>query len=494
MKKILCLFLAFVFAFCMLPVAAAGESGGSGSAEADTSLPFLLIRGMDFTGLTYLRGTVDERNVFGGVNAGKLISTVLKGVGGSLIHRDPNVFADTAIAYAREIMGLMACDENGKSKYDVSVEQYTSALSNYPDLLKEIDETGTRELGILKRAVEEYGAQNVYYYNYDWRLDPFEHADKIAELIDTALRETGKSKIRLACASMGGILTVAYLTKYGASKLERVLFLSSTFYGTYVTSDLFRGEVKFRGEGIYQFLQAMVAHDKPVVSLLFKGLRAMGLFRLVEKIADWLVPQIKERAYDSFMRDTFGTMPSLWALVLPEYYDACIQYMFAGKEETYAGIINLSKQYQEMVKNRDSMLKSMMANGLKVAVVASYDLPVVPAYEHADTQGDTVLESSRMLGGAVVSPLGETLPDSYAPADPVRLSPDRMVDLSPVLLPESTWAIRGAPHVASDYGTDYSDFVFWLLAVDRQPTVTMNPRYPQFMQSSYALELRQFDS
>ena len=491
MKKLLSLLL------CVLLLLPCGVLGGVGAAESRKAvfaekdaepLPFLLIRGMQFTGLTYKAGTDEERNAFGGINALDLVQTLGKAVAGGLMHRDINVFTDTLVDYADDLLGLMACDANGQSKYDVSVESYDHAVSQYPELWGAIS-SGVRELGILKRAVEEYGADNVYYYNYDWRLDPFMHAEKIEALIQTALRETGKSQINLCCASMGGILTMAYLSKYGPDKLHRVLFLSSTFFGTYVTGDVLRGEVRFTGESLYNFLQAMVGSENKGLSILFRVMNAMRVFRLVDYLAEYLVPRIKDRVYDTFLRDTFGTMPTVWALVQPGLCDDCIDYMFSGREKEYAGIIRLAKQYKEMNAARTKMLRKCMKRGLEVCVVANYDLPVVPAYAHSNAQGDTVLESKWMLGGAKVAEFGKTLPDNYAPKTPGRLSADRMVDLSTVFLPESTWAIKGAPHVSSDYGTDYSEFVFWLMRAKKQPTVSDSPQYPQFMRSSFQQEL-----
>ncbi len=497
MKKVLCVCLCFLL---LLPCGAlAGAASGEKVQtvkQADQTVPksgkrpFLLIRGMLFAGLTYKAGTAEERNAFAGIKVPEMLSALGKAIGGSLLKQDLNVFTDTLVDYARDLMGLMACDKNGQPKYDTTVETYDQSLAHYPAFVASLQSgKSPRELGILQKAVEEYGAENVYYYNYDWRLDPFYHAEKIAELIDTALRDSGQKQIDLACASMGGILTIAYLTKYGADKLHRVLFLSSTFFGTYVTGDVLQGNVRFTGETLYNFLQAMVGSENRAVSVLLRVLHIMRVFRVVDFLAARLIPKIKDRVYDTFMRDNFATMPVLWALVQPDAYDNCISYMFGGKEAEYAKLIALTKEYQKMIAGRNKMLRKQIKNGLEVCVVANYDLPVVPAYAHSSEQGDTVLESKFMLGGATVAKFGQTLPESYSPANPTHLSADRMVDLSKAFLPESTWAIKGAPHVACDYGTDYNEFVFWLLRKTTQPTVDDSMQYPQFMRSSNALEL-----
>ncbi|MEI6579318.1 MAG: hypothetical protein WCN92_07615, partial [Eubacteriales bacterium] len=94
------------------------------------------------------------------------------------------------------------------------------------------------------------------------------------------------------------------------------------------------------------------------------------------------------------------------------------------------------------------------------------------------------LETALMAGGATAAKFGKTLGDDYTAANPACLSPDRIVDTSACLFPNSTWVIKDAPHVGCRNGSEYSDFLFWMLNFDGQPTVTSNPKYPRFMQTN----------
>jgi hypothetical protein len=97
-----------------------------------------------------------------------------------------------------------------------------------------------------------------------------------------------------------------------------------------------------------------------------------------------------------------------------------------------------------------------------------------------------------MSGYATVANYGKTLGDDYVPANPKYLSPDRVVDLSTAILPEYTYIIKGAPHVAGNYGTDYSDFLVWLLSYDGEFYAGASEKYPQFMLSGDDQSLRSF--
>ena len=485
MKRLLSLLLVFTMLFGVCAVLPSAASGSETPVHPD-ALPFVLVRGMDFNGLLEYPGTDHAEPALKPLDAGLTIRKVLSALFNGLVRRDYDKFTDDAIAIADAMLGKMAFNPDGTPKYDTGVDIYDKALSNYPDFVKELPDMN--EMGFLKRAVEEYGADKVYYYNYDWRLDPYIHAQKLNDLIETAKKDHGVDKVNLACCSMGGILTVSYLYKFAAESLHRVLFISSTFSGTYVTGDLLNGRVKVYGDLLYNFIVTRMNVSRPLQFLL-KILNKMGLFKGVEKLTDRLVPLIKDRVYDTFMRDVFGTMPVVWALTQPEDLDSALQYMFGGKEETYQAIIDLANQYRVMNLQRDAMLKRMQKNGLEIIITASYNLPVVPVYESAYMHGDTVLESPLMLGGATMAPLGETLPDDYQPLDAKYFSADKVVDLSTGLFPDTTWALKDVPHVFTSYNTDCQDLIFWMLNEKTCPTVFTDAKYPQFIQSSEQLDV-----
>ena len=83
-----------------------------------------------------------------------------------------------------------------------------------------------------------------------------------------------------------------------------------------------------------------------------------------------------------------------------------------------------------------------------------------------------------MSGHATIAPYGKTLDVKDSP----YVSPDRVCDTSTALYPDNTWLIKGAPHVSGSYGTDYADFIVWLITCDN-PRVGSDPEYPAFMVS-----------
>lgn len=486
MKRFLALLLTAVLlcSFCILP---AGAEARPKYEKIDTEYPFIIVRGMDFGGLMIAPGTEGAVPVVGKPDIKLTLKSVANALLCGLLRQDWDRFADEVIAIVDNIMGKMMLTKDGRPQFETGVEQYPLSLANYPAYVQTLGE-GAEE-GLMKRAVETYGADKVYYYNYDWRIDPFVHAERLNALIETAKKDHNCQKVNLACCSMGGILTVSYLYKYGADSLHRVLFISSTFCGTYVTGDLLNGKVKVHGDLLYDFIVTRM-HPGKAATFLLKVADKLGLFKGIARLAnDVLVPKIKEHVYDSYMRDMFGTMPVVWALTQPEDLDSALEYIFAGHEAEYQTVIGLAKEYKQMNLQRDDMLRRMQKNGLEILVTASYELPVVPVYESGNMQGDTVLESPLMLGGATMSLLGETLPEDYAPLDKRFCSADHEVDLSTAVFPNYTWAMKGVPHVFTSYGTDCQDFIMWLLNEKTCPTVFSCEQYPQFMLSNFNLDL-----
>lgn len=462
------------------------------SAEDNTSsaydgTPVIMIRGMDFEGLYVDEGTENERNCFKGIDAGQLIGTIFKALFKGIFTNSTEKGVQVLADYFNDVMGAMACNPDGSSKYNVGVHEYPLSLANYPDFVKSLG--GNNEVGFMKTAVEKYGAENVYYFNYDWRIDPYINAERLDKLIDRAISDSGKDKVNLVCCSMGGIEATSYIYKYGYSKLNKVLFVSSTFCGTHVTSDLLQGKVVINADNLYNYANQMFGQSNKALSVLLNVLYKTKILNGLVNGVNKLVPKLIDPVYKLFLRDTYGSMPTVWALVLPEDYDNAVKYMFGGEEDKYAGIIELSKQYQEMQAKRNEMLLQAQEDGVYIAVIAGYDRAVTPLYTGGGGTGDNILEADRMLGGATIAPLGTTLGEDYTGE---RVSPDNIVDLSGVIFPETTWALKGCPHVPLNSGSDCSEFIFTILEYDGRFTVDTDARYPQFIKSSSAMNLEKF--
>lgn len=481
MKKVISLILSVLLVFS---AAFSVVSYAQDSASAYDH-PLILVRGMTFQGLTVDKGTDNEHNCFvtpSVTQIGSLVFSLAK-----TYFTQNTLDIDAVIEFVDGMLGSMACDYNGNSLYNVSYDVYPTAVSNYPDLKVAYETNTSGEIGIIGEAVEYYGEDNVYYFTYDWRLDPSDIADELNVMIEQAKSDHDCDKVDLICCSMGGVVTDCYLYEYGCDSLNSVIFNSSTFCGTHVTTELFQGKVLITGDMLKNLAEGYLGSN-----IFIEVLSAVGVFDAVADFAMEIVDEYQDYIYDNLLRDTFATMPVLWALVQNDEYEACVEYMFPTDElkGQYAGLIERADHLQEIMKDMDSILLSLPENGVKVSVVASYNTQMVPVYPSAAYQSDGTLETDLMLGRATVSETGKTLGDDYVGE---RVSPDNCIDLTNVLFPESTWAVKNGPHVLGKYGTGYVDFIFALLGCDEQPTVDTFEEYPQFMIADENLNIVYFE-
>ena len=475
MKRTVSILLAAVLILsACVPAFAAGKEDTGKSLKAAGDYPVLIIRGMDFTGLYIDYGTDSQHNCMGDINIGKILNAVAEAAAIKLFKNDRQEATRKLIVELNEIFGGYACNDDGSSKYNVGTERFPLSADNYPELLSR----EPYEYGITRTVSEAIGGENVYYFNYDWRLNPLDNADEIKETVDRAMKDHNCDKVNIISASMGGVMTVAYLTKYGFDNINRLVFLSSTWCGTYVTSDLLSGQVEIDPDNLYAFLNNQ--SDNILFKGLMKALKVTGVFKGLSDLAMKFVKNNKDQVYDEMLGPIFGNMLSVWALVLPEDYEACLKYMFErpGTKEKRADFIAKTAELQEMMKNRDAMIKKAVEDGVEIAVAATYNSPVAPVYARSYVNGDQALETPLMSGHATIAPYGETLDVKESK----YVSPDRVCDTSTALYPDNTWLIKGAPHVSGSYGTDYADFIVWLITADK-PDINSSPDYPAFMMS-----------
>ncbi len=484
MKRIISVFLALSM---ILSLAAPAFAGGEEVPEVSgEKVPVVLVRGLNFGGLYLDYGTENERPAIN-ADAGMIVKYVFKAIGKGLVTFSFDNFIEVVIECVYNVLGGLAVDELGESVHNVGLPKYPLSADNYPEFNDAVDS----ELGMVRRCVEEFGAGYTYYVNYDWRLDPFVIADEIDAAVKTAIATTGKDKVNIVCCSMGGLMTMAYLTEYGYDNVNRVLFMSSAFCGGQVASDLFSGRLDIDPDILYDFVIDAVGDNKALAFLL-TSLYKLGVFDSLTKISDFITENYEDEAFEGVINPVFSHMLSFWGLVQPEDYKTALNYVFGDNLEAHSEFIKKTDKVQNMLAGRNTLLNEMLDNGVEIAVVAHYDSPLIPVYENADFNGDGILETYEMSGYATVANYGKTLGDDYVPANPKYLSPDRVVDLSTAILPEYTYIIKGAPHVAGNYGTEYSDFLAWLLSYDGEFYAGASEKYPQFMVSGDDQSLKPF--
>lgn len=449
--------------------------------------PLIVVSGMAAWPLVQDEGTENEKQVFAPDTESilKLVGEIAGPLALFAVNKDYNKLGDSLIPAVKELLEPLACNADGSSKYNITTNIYPESMENYPEFANNTEFTAN-EPAVVREAVEKIGADHVYYFNYDWRLDPMDHAKELRKYVEKAKAETGHDKVNLAGASMGGTIIASYLAMYGSDDIDNFTMLSSAFTGTSIVGNLYNGRLEINKDGFVRILKEVVGVE--AVNILFDALDKAGVFDILVNFADSLFANLQDRIYDEVFQDTFITMPGIWDLIALEDYEDAKAYLLDPR--TDANLIARVDNYHYNVQAKlPELLEEAMENGVKVNVVSHYNMQGVPITPSYNEQNDNVIDTKYTSGYAVCAYLDETLPADYKQQNTVckdathnHISADRIIDASTCLLPEQTWFLKNQKHVGYMYHTELMDFILMLCLGDIQYTVDNTQQYSQFME------------
>ena len=471
MKKIIALFLVLILTlFTVTPIASAVNE------EVYEKRPLIYIRGNGDP--IY---TADGRALPAGIDA------IL---GGSDDGEEDSMSKDAVIEAAANIILPFLTEGMLMDKWD----NYSNAIYEelYP-LFEEsaLDENGNAQFGTVVspeamwdsyyRIGIDYGADGAAYktqdykFCYDYRLSPYDHVDRLHEYILTVMETTGYDEVCLSARCMGGSLLNAYLEAYGhLGHVKKVFYSDVLSNGHSLISDCFSGKIAFNdaytqlyakqlvhcgetGEGQGLALSQLAAEIVDRTIDLFVQTGTMdAIFGTVEGLYDRLYQALVPALV---LATGMGTMPNYWVSVYEEDMDTALDLIF-GKEGSekrakYAGLIEKIQYYREHVSSDlPGFYKKISEDyGIEVGVMARYGYVNLPIVAHYDELNDGLVGlQDSSLGATCATPI-TTLSDAYIAgriaADPRNakyISPDKMVDVSTCMFPETTWVIKNSHH------------------------------------------------
>lgn len=331
-----------------------------------------------------------------------------------------------------------------------------------------------------------------YDFYYDWRLSPMDIADDLKMYIDRVKAATGK-KVALVGRCLGGNIVSAYLAKYeehAIANVESIVMYIPSTMGIDSIGALFSGEIKLNADILARFANHLLTTkdfiEDPVIKSLVTA--TIDLFNYVTVLGlgtdalQFIVDQVKENLVPRVCRASYGSFPSFWAMMPPEYIEKAIAFVYKGVEDEYEGMIAKIKDYYENVQlTAYDVMTRLKAAGVGISIVAKYNIPVLPLYEGADSQGDLLAETSDISFGATCSQIHKTLDSSYIDSleDKKYVSPDLKIDASTCLFPDNTWFIKNISH--SDFPDSLDMLIYAAINSSGELTVFDNEKYPQYI-------------
>ncbi len=407
----------------------------------------------------------------------------------AIVKRDLDILADESFDDVyQSLFEIVSCDETGVPLHSIDTVQFPQSADHYEDLLLQSEQTED-EVAIVKTLASAVGAQHVYFFNYDWRLSPQEHVDDLHAFIETVKREQHAAKVILVPCSMGGTVVNSYLARFGSAGIERIVYCLVASKGIDLVGELFGQNIEIDLnvllERLFNFENGNIALQALLGAL--KGSFELNplLTKALNRLLQTVLEKTSERAYRDILLRSFASMPGLWAFVPDEYYEADKARMFPdGANPVFLEKIDA---YHEVQVHSETLMQRAIDSGTAVCVTAAYGFVGFPVTDKAYTQGDCLIETHNASFGAAVAPYGQTLPDDYAPQNPVcsdpahdHISDDLIVDASTCAFPEQTWFIKHMKHVGFPVGSGAAELLTWLVTGDGALTVQSDERYPQF--------------
>lgn len=484
--------LSFLLCVLMLlPVAAVAEAAGGVT-------PVIVVSGFGSYPL-YSTESGEETQVFP-PQTKDIMSVVGNSVlpfAGSAVSGDWNLFADKCFGkiYSK-LFEIISCDETGESRHSVSAVSFPLSVNNYPEILEHKNEED--EQGVTKAIASAVGAENVYYFNYDWRLDPLKTADDLNAYIENVKSEKTAEKVILVPCSMGGVITNSYLYKYGSQSIEKIIYCLVASKGIDLVGELFSKNVEIDTDMLLERLFSFERGDiftQTLISALQTGVEMTpALSKAVDSFVKKFISGSNDRAYNEILLVSFASMPGMWSFCPDSYYENAKNTMFpdGGNSE----FIKRLDEYHYNVQNKaEELIKNAQANGCEAYITASYGYVGFPAAKSAWEQSDCLVETKNESFGATCAPYGETLGENYAAKGTVcsdeghnHLSRDGIIDASTCLLPEKTWFIKYMKHVGFKNGSEASELLIWLVTSEEELTIYSNEKYPQFTEFNNTTE------
>ncbi len=427
-----------------------------------------------------------------------LIKAALPLIGTLIVGK--NLVSDAALADLVDML-FKDCklDENGKPPANVETPNFRTSIANYEKMYGEKGKEG-KEI-FLKRIpcqelIDIIGEENVYCYNYSAFSYTLNEADGLDDFITNVVKkETGAEKVIIVPMSMGATVTSAYLAKYGEKQdVEKVISIVGAWDGSDVFADLL--ELRYTENAPELLYNGIIAGlvGEPYGNLVNIALRLFPKPVLREFI---------DQALTAVIENLICTTTSFFSLVPQDRYDAIAEKYLTG--EDMKNIRAHCDEYHKIQGNlKETLYKCRDEYGVEFYFICGYDMGF--GEETSDfvffqffassetTNSDEIIQISSTGVGTSYVPAGTEFPVDYKATNPTctdpahnHISPNKSIDVSTSLFPETTWCFVDETHELT-----WNDTALELCyaIVFNEVKDIHNDKYPQFNESRNVKDLK----
>lgn len=454
-------------------------------AEDESKLPVIYLAGKGNEAIYKADGTLasNPNNLDRGGYIKEAAGPVLEELGKALVTGDYTAYVNSLVEATAAIYEDIDLDSDGNASNGTHIKW------------------DSKTVAIDKNA-------KTFYFKYDWRLSPLEIADQMDIYVERVLEVTGAKGVNIHCRCLGANMAMAYVAKsyngdYGHAFRVKNIMLDTPGVAGYITlGSLLSGSIEFNPDTVDRFVSDFLADgsliEDPALAMLAYSLVSLLNYAEVLDLGIDFVQDIVDKISDALISPLalccYGGYPSYWSMVSEKFYDKAINKIFNTPElkEEYKVFIEKTDAYHALLGDineetgrplYEDLLLNLKADGVGIAVVAKYGDPCVPMFADSELTGDVRGTVTELSFGATGTDIGKTFSEDYlkdaeAKGTAKYISPDKTVDASTCLFPETTWFIKNIAHdeFPEFFRTLFDDFC----KNDGQMTVFDNEKYPQY--------------
>ncbi|HOU09377.1 MAG TPA: hypothetical protein PL044_00905 [Clostridiales bacterium] len=392
-----------------------------------------------------------------------------------LITQRDNGFTDFAAKTVKEALAQSAIGLDGHPVSNIEVEKYPYSVAACNE----------QERGKIYNTIplQDYskvaGEDHLYFFAYNSFGNNIEIAEELYQMIQQVKRETGHDKVNIIPISLGSTVAVTLFELHPEVKedLDEVVFIVPALDGSRLVGDLYQGKFSTDNESLYKTLMPSLVEGYTgyLINVALRLIPKQIIFDLLDKVVDAI-------------RDVMLTnCTMLWGLVPGGDYDALAAKYLA--DDAHAEIRRQTDIFHRAQLNVRENILAFKESGVDFYDIVDYNFPLYSFVPSSKTcNGDGLIHFESESIGATSGYINTPLPDGYVQqnthcTDPSHnhISPERIVDASTGLLPETTFYFLNQDHE----GTGRNDVVMKLateiLLYDELKDVhSMPERFPQF--------------
>ncbi len=294
-----------------------------------------------------------------------------------LLFKTDGGFSDKVAGIVNDITEPLSVNADGSKKHTLKT---SFACISYA----ECDENQQKFInGVCpEEVVNKVGAENVFYFNYDFFGDVSEVAKSLDAFTESVLAKTGAEKADFIVFSTGASILKAYLKDYAVkSQIEKVICVACAFDGASAVADIYENRLNL---------------NNPAELLSAMGGKAASLASVVGMLPPEVVNNIIAKTMKVLKKNILDCCTSVIALIPAKRYDAVVAGL--GMSAELRAKTDAMKVYSE---NFASEVKALEENGMKFSFVSGKGKKLPSVFDSDDVDCDGLVDTcSTSLDGA----------------------------------------------------------------------------------------------